>query len=164
METGLVLAVTFLTSYTTWTDVLVAELPNLPRWTSKQGRILLLGDSAHAMHPNAAQGFSMIIEDIGVLEYLLQTSSNATAKMPSIAETWQNVRKPRVERIKAYARENSDAFVGKPLKHRHREDNIVTKSVKSLKNVQPKMDAKFTTAAFVKWTMDYDVGEEVSIQ
>lgn len=33
----------------------IAEMPNLPRWTSKAGRTILLGDSAHAMEPNAAQ-------------------------------------------------------------------------------------------------------------
>lgn len=33
----------------------IAEMPDLPRWTSKNGRAILLGDSAHAMEPNAAQ-------------------------------------------------------------------------------------------------------------
>lgn len=33
----------------------IAQMPNLPRWTSKTGRTILLGDSAHAMEPNAAQ-------------------------------------------------------------------------------------------------------------
>lgn len=33
----------------------IAQMPNLPRWTSRSGRTILLGDSAHAMEPNAAQ-------------------------------------------------------------------------------------------------------------
>ena len=33
----------------------IAQMPNLPRWTSKSGRAILLGDAAHAMQPNAAQ-------------------------------------------------------------------------------------------------------------
>lgn len=33
----------------------IAQIPNLPRWTSRTGRTILLGDSAHAMEPNAAQ-------------------------------------------------------------------------------------------------------------
>lgn len=33
----------------------IAQMPNLPRWTSRTGRTILMGDSAHAMEPNAAQ-------------------------------------------------------------------------------------------------------------
>ena len=33
----------------------IAEMPSIPRWTSKSGRVILLGDAAHAMQPNAAQ-------------------------------------------------------------------------------------------------------------
>lgn len=37
----------------------VAEMPDLPRWTSRQGGIVLLGDAAHAMQPNAAQASTL---------------------------------------------------------------------------------------------------------
>ncbi|KAF2158536.1 hypothetical protein M409DRAFT_30973 [Zasmidium cellare ATCC 36951] len=137
----------------------LAELPDLPRWTSKGGRIALLGDSAHSMEPNAAQGFSMIVEDIGVLDYLIQHDQNAAANLATITNTWQKIRKPRVERIKAYAKENTKAFLGEPMPHRHRQETAGS-TVKSLKNVIPKMDAKFTTSAFVKWALDYDAVAE----
>lgn len=33
----------------------VAEVPHLSRWSSENGRIVLLGDAAHAMMPHAEQ-------------------------------------------------------------------------------------------------------------
>ncbi|KAI1500535.1 hypothetical protein F5X99DRAFT_385709 [Biscogniauxia marginata] len=102
----------------------LAEMPELPRWTSEGGRVLLLGDSAHAMHPNAAQGFSQIVEDIGVLEYLVSQSSpesasasdsesdSVSARVPRITSVWEEIRKPRVRRIQDWARFNSALFIG----------------------------------------------------
>ena len=33
----------------------IADLPPLPRWTAKSGKVALLGDAAHAMTPHVAQ-------------------------------------------------------------------------------------------------------------
>ncbi|EMD00406.1 hypothetical protein BAUCODRAFT_163477 [Baudoinia panamericana UAMH 10762] len=140
----------------------LAEMPDLPRWTSTGGRVVLLGDSAHAMHPNAAQGFSQIIEDIGVLDYLItRAGPNATREMQSITRTWQNIRKPRVERIKEYAKFNTNLFVNAPAPSAAETGESVSSgevkaNVRSLKDVQPRMEAHFQSAAFVKWALDYD--------
>lgn len=106
----------------------------------------------------------MIVEDIGVLDYLIEQEPNASANIPSITDTWQKIRKPRVERIKAYAKENTRAFLGEPLAHRPRRESAGTagSSVKSLKNVRPDMNARFTSSAFVKWALDFDAVAEVS--
>ncbi|KAL9114346.1 MAG: hypothetical protein Q9227_001768 [Pyrenula ochraceoflavens] len=139
----------------------LAEMPNLPRWTSRQGRLILLGDSAHAMHPNAAQGFSQIVEDIGVLDYLISTEDDASMRMSAITDTWQAVRKPRVERIKEYAKWNTNLFLGEPLLFENKGQDRQTNDLKSLKQIQPVMNAKFNTSKFVKWTLDYDAVGEV---
>ncbi|KAI4153671.1 MAG: hypothetical protein LQ340_002174 [Diploschistes diacapsis] len=102
---ALVAALKLATSCDRWR---LAELPDLPRWCSKGGRILLLGDSAHAMYPSAAQGFSQIIEDIGALEYLLSLPK----PIRSLSALWESVRKPRVERIKEYSNANTQMFLG----------------------------------------------------
>lgn len=136
----------------------LCEMPTLPRWSSRNGRMVLLGDSAHAMHPNAAQGFSQIVEDVGVLRYLLQRSQYGISKsIPTVVSDWEKIRMPRVERIKGFARWNTDMFM---------DGRIATKAAdgkdnfKSLKHVKPDMNAKFSTSAFLKWTQDYDaVGE-----
>ena len=143
-------------------------MPDLPHWTSQHGRIALLGDSAHAMLPNAAHGFSQIVEDIAVLEYLIKR--HPVGAVPDITRTWQAIRIPRVNRIKAFAAWNSRAFLGEgptnPLvaKASAPEAPAATKQapgqMKSLKTLKADASAPFHTSAFLKWAQDYDaVGE-----
>jgi len=129
----------------------LAEMPDLPRWTSKGGRILLLGDSAHAMFPNAAQGFSQTVEDIGVLDYLLSLESDPGTEVPKVAQNWQHIRRPRVERIRDYARWNTQLFLGEPLAGRYDEEKS---TVKSLKDTVPDMHAPFHSKRFVSNTLE----------
>lgn len=144
----------------------LAELPDLPRWTSKAGRILLLGDSAHAMHPSAALGYTTIIEDVAVLDFLISlqgelAGSDSGNRILRVSTHWQNICKPRAEKIKAYSRSNTDMFCGRqaiPL------DNLERRNVKSLKGIDPDMNAKFTTGRFTKWSLDYDAVAAVSIR
>lgn len=141
----------------------LAELPDLPRWTSKAGRVLLLGDSAHAMHPSAALGYTTIIEDVAVLDFLISsqglTEDDLVQKIPHIARDWQGICKPRAERIKAYSRANTDMFSGQPATPL---DNLEQRNVKSLKGVEADMNARFTTSRFTKWSLDYDAIAAVS--
>ena len=141
----------------------LAEMPDLPRWTSTHGRVILLGDSAHGMLPNAAQGFSQIVEDIGALEYLLKVKGDNIAEATRL---WQEVRKPRVERIKAFASWNTRVFLGEEEmkgvnagkeKGEGKRKKTEMDTVKSLKGTMPDMHAAFHTSAFLKWAHDYDV-------
>ncbi|KAI1342043.1 hypothetical protein F5Y15DRAFT_374008 [Xylariaceae sp. FL0016] len=135
----------------------LAEIPNLPTWSSKEGRILILGDSAHAMHPNAAHGFSQTVEDVGALEYLISASPDPAADMSIITSDWEMIRKPRVERIKDWAAFNSTLFTSAP------PDSTIPNTnwqIKSLKQTKPDMHAHFNSAAFLKWTLCYDAVEE----
>jgi 2-polyprenyl-6-methoxyphenol hydroxylase-like FAD-dependent oxidoreductase len=68
------------------------EMPKHPWW---KGRVLLIGDAAHATTPNMGQGAAMALEDVGVLCEMLGTG-----------ETWANLlpafvarREPRVRFI-----------------------------------------------------------------
>ncbi|KAF9876672.1 salicylate hydroxylase [Colletotrichum karsti] len=131
----------------------LAELPDLPRWTSEGGRIVLLGDSAHAMQPSAAQGFSLIVEDIGVLEYLISKSPKPAANVPAITSDWQNIRKARCERIKKWASHNTELFTSPSKKLPPSSGQW---QVKSLKNVKPDMNAELGTSAFLKWAQGTD--------
>jgi 2-polyprenyl-6-methoxyphenol hydroxylase-like FAD-dependent oxidoreductase len=62
----------------------------LPRWVN--GRVVLIGDAAHATSPNMAQGASMAIEDALVLAEALATHATA----PSALTTFEARRAPRV--------------------------------------------------------------------
>lgn len=145
-----------------------AEVPDLPRWTSKAGRVLLLGDAAHGMHLSAAQGFSMIVEDIAALDTLIhcqgiQLHEDVRRNIPAIGAAWQSIRIPRVERIKANSKWNTDKF--SIYKHLPSKAPGATEglAIKSLRDTEPNMDAEFGSPEFSKWTLDYDVVAEVSI-
>ncbi|KAI0024522.1 hypothetical protein F4780DRAFT_606496 [Xylariomycetidae sp. FL0641] len=128
----------------------LAEIPDLPRWTSPAGRIALLGDSA--------QGFSQTVEDIGTLEYLISANPDPNSNITTILEDWQHVRKPRVERIKDWAKFNSAMFIGNPETGPGTSNNDW--QVRSLKNIKADMNSPYNSAAFLKWTLNYDAVRE----
>ena len=77
----------------------IHDIQSLPTW--HRGRVLMIGDAAHAVSPNSGQGASMALEDAMYLAKLLRDSgSNFLA---AIAQ-FERDRKPRVERIVAEGR------------------------------------------------------------
>jgi 2-polyprenyl-6-methoxyphenol hydroxylase-like FAD-dependent oxidoreductase len=65
-----------------------------------QGRMLLIGDAAHAFPPNLAQGAAMAIEDAVALTELLDGCSD----VDRVLRAYQARRRPRVETIRAAVR------------------------------------------------------------
>lgn len=133
----------------------------MPRWSTNSGRILLLGDSAHAMHPNAALGFSLIIEDIAALEYLLTQNYS----LADVARIWEQARKPRAERIKAYSLANTQLFTGvapRPKMFASKGESAEVK-VKSLLHHRSDGSAPFNSSAFYKWAYDHDAVARVRV-
>ncbi|KAF2214956.1 hypothetical protein CERZMDRAFT_105340 [Cercospora zeae-maydis SCOH1-5] len=84
------------TSVTKWR---IAELPELPTWSSPGGRIVLLGDAAHAVPPYAGQGAAMAIEDATVLSVLL-SNSEVFSQFSEVARTYEKIRRPRIQGFK----------------------------------------------------------------
>ena len=76
------------------TDVIRTDLfdfPPIPRW--HEGRVVLIGDAAHAMTPNLGQGGAQAIEDARVLaEEFSKTGSAAQA-----FERFERIRMPKVK-------------------------------------------------------------------
>jgi 2-polyprenyl-6-methoxyphenol hydroxylase-like FAD-dependent oxidoreductase len=76
----------------------VYDLPSLPTW--HRGRVVLIGDAAHATSPHVGQGASLAMEDAIVLAQCLrdiQTVEDAFA-------AFERLRRDRVERLVAEAR------------------------------------------------------------
>lgn len=67
------------------------EQVRLPTWST--GRVLLVGDAAHATTPNMAQGAAMAVEDAVVLADTL----DATSSVPEALRAYEARRRPRVE-------------------------------------------------------------------
>lgn len=136
----------------------LAELPVLPRWTSRRGMVALLGDSAHAMHPSAGQGFSQIVEDVEVLAELLQRTGDVPGEVVEITKRWERIRRPRVDKIQEYSRWTT-AQISQRVSSRRAQ------TVKPKVKDDGRRDAgdEFRDAAFLQWSLDYDVKKEVGL-
>jgi 2-polyprenyl-6-methoxyphenol hydroxylase-like FAD-dependent oxidoreductase len=94
----------------------VHDIQSLPTW--RKGRVLLIGDAAHAVSPNSGQGASMAFEDAMYLAKLLRDS----ADYEQVFARFEQERKPRVEKIVAEGRRRgNDKEAISPLKARMRD-------------------------------------------
>jgi 2-polyprenyl-6-methoxyphenol hydroxylase-like FAD-dependent oxidoreductase len=85
-----------------------SDLPSVERW--RTARTLLIGDAAHAASPATGQGASMAIEDAVVLAKALRD-----APMDRALETYERLRRPRVERnVANSARLSAGRVAGRP--------------------------------------------------
>jgi 2-polyprenyl-6-methoxyphenol hydroxylase-like FAD-dependent oxidoreductase len=82
--------------------------PELESWMSPSGRVVLLGDAAHAIPPAAAQGSGMGFEDAETLAYVLSRLKtelevqDSAAPLPSMREylrKWETARKERLKAV-----------------------------------------------------------------
>ena len=76
------------------------DLEELPRVPWHAGRVVLLGDAAHAMTPNMGQGAAMALEDAAVLAELL----NAGGPLPGALDAYAERRESRVRWIQTQSR------------------------------------------------------------
>lgn len=113
----------------------------------------------HAMYPSAAQGYSLIVEDIGVLDYLASKTPDPEDNLKQISEEWQNLRKTRCERIKAWSKDNIEIFSRPPPQVKTSDSG--SWQYRSLKDTKPDMNARFGSASFLKWAQGIDAIEEV---
>jgi 2-polyprenyl-6-methoxyphenol hydroxylase-like FAD-dependent oxidoreductase len=73
------------------------EMPRVPRWW--RGPMVIIGDAAHAASPTSGQGASLAIEDAIVLARCLGDLPDA----PTAFAEFERLRRPRVERVVAWA-------------------------------------------------------------
>jgi 2-polyprenyl-6-methoxyphenol hydroxylase-like FAD-dependent oxidoreductase len=78
------------------------DVATLPTWSRK--RVVLIGDAAHATSPHAGQGASLALEDAMRLVRLLQEGQELGASF----EAFERERRPRAERVVAFARRNGN--------------------------------------------------------
>jgi FAD-dependent urate hydroxylase len=76
----------------------IHDMPSLPAW--QRGRVVLLGDAAHAVSPSSGQGASQALEDAIVLAKCLRD----VAPVEAALARYEALRRPRAERIVAEGR------------------------------------------------------------
>jgi salicylate hydroxylase len=87
-----------------WRKWALFTLPEGADWT--KGAATLVGDSAHAMLPFAAQGAAMAIEDAAVLAGCLGESQNESGPaVPAALKRYERLRRARVARVQRAARQ-----------------------------------------------------------
>lgn len=90
------------------------KIPKLSRWYSETGRVLIVGDGAHALPPSSGQGVNQALEDVYSLTLLLTsiierhgTANGVTATKESLEtqqllkmlSSWQEMRQRRIDAI-----------------------------------------------------------------
>ena len=68
----------------------IYELPFLEHWV--KGKVVLIGDAAHALPPDKGQGVSQAIEDVFVLARVIESGA-ALAR-------YEEIRQPRIEKLR----------------------------------------------------------------
>jgi len=150
--------VTILAEATTCWKWRLAESATLPSWTSESGTVVLLGDSCHAMLPFAGQGAAQCIEDAVVLsELFAQTSS--IEDIPRLTKKYEELRKPRAERVRAYARTNGKNYTLPDDAEQKRRDEILKTSARKVAEKGGK--TPFGDVEFAKWLDNYDAIKDV---
>ncbi|OAG42189.1 hypothetical protein AYO21_03643 [Fonsecaea monophora] len=73
----------------------------LKKWYSeKAGRVLIMGDAAHALPPSSGQGVNQALEDVYVLtRVLLLLKSRPTLELKNVLAFWQSLRQARVDAV-----------------------------------------------------------------
>jgi FAD-dependent urate hydroxylase len=87
----------------------IYDLPSVTRW--HRGRLVLLGDAAHATSPSSGQGASLAMEDAVVLAQCLRDLSPHEAAFAA----YERLRRPRVERVVRASARVSNAKVAGPV-------------------------------------------------
>jgi 2-polyprenyl-6-methoxyphenol hydroxylase-like FAD-dependent oxidoreductase len=84
------------------------DLPHVPSW--HRGRLVLLGDAAHAPQPSSGQGASLALEDAIALARCLRD----VRPIQEAFAAYERLRRDRVERVVAHgARSGSSKIPGR---------------------------------------------------
>lgn len=123
------------------------RMPKLERWYSSTGKVIILGDAAHAIPPSSGQGTNQAMEDIYSLMLLLKNSTDVLKALG----TWQELRQARINVVFDWAT-NSTNVQRLPEAERNR-------LIKEGKAKDPKTTQDFDNMG---WLYKLDLNEEIS--
>ena len=96
------------------------DLGHVPTWF--RGRMVIIGDAAHAPSPSSGQGASMALEDAAVLAQALRDHAEGDhADVPAAFAAYEKARRERVEKIVAAGARSSSSKIPGPVGRRFQE-------------------------------------------
>ncbi|MGW4063136.1 FAD-dependent monooxygenase [Amycolatopsis sp. NPDC004747] len=116
------------------------DIASTPRWHA--GRMIIIGDAAHAAAPNAGHGASMAMEDAVVLAKCLRDLREPAAAF----RAYEELRRERVERLVATSAKMGGRATPGPVKRLIR-DIAISKQLKS----GPRNTAAWLTQHHIDW-------------
>ena len=135
--------------------------PDIATWRSAKGRVVLIGDAAHAMLPHTGQGLSQGIEDAVSLAHILRL-----ADVSSATQAWVGLRKPRADVFMKQALDNAKLWTlpdgPKQVARDERMAAAITRLPPDFTGVEMDMNADRSSPQFLKWVRAYDVVSEMS--
>ncbi|PIG89088.1 hypothetical protein AARAC_011271 [Aspergillus arachidicola] len=82
------------------------RMPKLSSWASPAGRVIIIGDAAHAMPPSSGQGVNQALEDAFTLSVLLKSLSSKTNANEAL-RLWHERRQDRIDMTLKMAEETN---------------------------------------------------------
>jgi 2-polyprenyl-6-methoxyphenol hydroxylase-like FAD-dependent oxidoreductase len=96
------------------------DLGHVPTWF--RGRMVIIGDAAHAPSPSSGQGGSMALEDAVVLAQALRDHADGDhPDVPAAFAAYEKARRERVEKIVAAGARSSSSKIPGPVGRRFQE-------------------------------------------
>ena len=138
--------------------------PDLPSWSTSNGRIVLLGDAAHAMTWYSGQGTAMGLEDAVVLSELFASSTSTPPEEIALkVRLYETMRRPRCDLVRRYAAIIGQSWTEKSPEKIDRRNRTWEKlwSDPNVSNTKADSSAPFGSAEFETWLDKYDVFDVV---
>lgn len=126
----------------------LADLPQLPRWVSPGGNVVLLGDAAHAMLPFLSQGAAQAVEDGATLAEELDTIKTK-ADIPAALRSYERKRKLRADTIALGGRKNAHIWHLPDGEEQENRD-------KAMREKDPNNPDKWSDVSFQQWLFGWN--------
>lgn len=127
--------------------VSVSDIMGLKTW--HKGRVVLVGDAAHAMNPINGQGASTSLEDAMLLAELLKQNPD---QLTEVFEKFEAIRKPRVEKMVVKGRRSSQKSMIR-----------VGRWGTWFRNIAFAMLTRLTSQRWADWVYNYDPLSDQSV-
>lgn len=148
----------------------LADLPQLPKWSSQNKKLVLIGDAAHAQKPYLSAGASTALEDAIALSVFLDPEALRKHGLQTLIQEFEDMRKQRAGRMQAMSAADAEAWSlpdgeaqqrrDKLLQHLGDEDRLSCARAMAQLKAEGIGEFNFGDADFMDWAWGYNVFED----